>query len=163
MSGHSQRRATNEMNNRLRGDIFKAYSTASATPARLFQDASFVVAVEFLTDLMEHLAPAGLLSRTGSISKKNGEIMENCALEECSKAFKLQSGAVAFCKTILYFKRSTSCSCASSANLHVNFYRVVNSAVECHLHTVEASGSIPLRPTIPPKKTPRPSGLNVRR
>ena len=24
---------------------------------------------------------------------------------------------------------------------------VVNSAVECHLHTVEASGSIPLRPT----------------
>lgn len=27
-------------------------------------------------------------------------------------------------------------------------FRVVNSAVECHLHTVEASGSIPLRPTM---------------
>ena len=36
--------------------------------------------------------------------------------------------------------------------------RAVNSAVECHLHTVEVSGSIPLPPTtIPPRGTRIPS------
>jgi hypothetical protein len=29
----------------------------------------------------------------------------------------------------------------------ISWLWVVNSAVECHLHTVEVSGSIPLRPT----------------
>ena len=33
-------------------------------------------------------------------------------------------------------------------NMHMqNPIRAVNSAVECHLHTVEATGSIPVSPT----------------
>ena len=41
-----------------------------------------------------------------------------------------------------------SCSnCASQAVIHRLAPRAVNSAVECHLHTVEATGSIPVPPT----------------
>ena len=45
-------------------------------------------------------------------------------------------------------KSADSCSnYAPQAVIHQLTQRAVNSAVECHLHTVEATGSIPVPPT----------------
>lgn len=55
------------------------------------------------------------------------------------------------------FGRSDNASDALFVVL-LKIYRAVNSAVECHLHTVEATGSIPVPPTITlrPRLLPSP-------